>query len=164
MSFTENLKKQVYNKLRSDYQVFIEHRLKSIDIQAPVDIMINKSCTKYLVELEIHRADPSNNIAKIAYWLESNPDINVEVIQVFSPYYLQRNGNPSAKMKLAKFLGQRLIETGYMKKYHIIEVESKKKVFEKNYKQYRTQPEKFNYTIMEELANQITKKIGSIVK
>lgn len=40
-------------------------------IRAPVDFAVENRDKLFLIEIEMHRADPSNNIAKIAYCLEN---------------------------------------------------------------------------------------------
>ena len=65
-----------------------EKQLPDTDIIAPIDIIITQDEKKWVrIELEIHRADPSNNIAKIAYWLSCpGKNYDITVIQVFTPH------------------------------------------------------------------------------
>jgi len=83
--FQDELKRQLAEK---GIPMKNEKELDTQEIKAPVDLYYqNPSGKEYLVELEIHRADPSNNIAKIAYWLRcDNDEREIVVIHVLWNY------------------------------------------------------------------------------
>ena len=101
-------------------------------IKAPVDFAIETRDRLFLIEIEMHRADPSNNIAKIAYCLEKLRKDAI-VIQWFSPYYKKRDSKlDKAKKVLAKYLGRQLLG----ERYYPIEYNVEKLDFEELYKTF----------------------------
>ncbi len=140
-NFTIKFQKELLNILENSLPFVIktEEGLQLEDIKAPVDLyLVDDSNNLFLIELEIHRADPSNNIAKIAYWLENRHSYsNVIVIQVFSPYYLTRMGSKSKKV-LSEYLGKNLVEIIHSQRYYSISSEViGKKDFEKLYREFK---------------------------
>jgi replicative DNA helicase len=133
------------------------------DIKAPVDFYIKEHEQIFLVEFEIHRADPSNNLAKIAYWLEKEkPSEDVNVIQCFSPHYDTRKGY-NAKRKLSEFLGKKLIEEHYSQRYHcIITDQLSKNDFNELYKSFKkdSQPNEEVIKQLKKLAGRYSQKIA----
>ena len=73
-NFTKLFQCEVKRRLHTKgIPVESEYELDGKNIKAPVDLYYKSSAGKeYLIELEIHRADPSNNIAKIAYLLNKD--------------------------------------------------------------------------------------------
>lgn len=120
----------------NENQVIKEYDLNLTDIKSPVDFKIDLNDEKIcLIEFEIHRADPSNNIAKISYWLNTKkPKIKVLVIQAFTPYFFKSDTKKKAKMVHAEHLGCTLISKTYDQKYCSISTTSlTKSEFEKLY-------------------------------
>jgi hypothetical protein len=73
----------------------------------PVDIMMESHDRLVLIEIESHRQDPSNNIAKIPFWLKHDPvDNEVVIIQLFSPFYDKHR----VKKKVSEELGKLIME------------------------------------------------------
>lgn len=74
----------------------------------PVDITLRSAERLVLVEIETHRQDPSNNIAKIPFWLEQNPiKEQLLIIQLFSPYYDKHKIKRGISEKLGKLIMER---------------------------------------------------------
>lgn len=70
-----------------------------------VDIMMESGRRLVLVEIESHRQDPSNNIAKIPFWLKHDPvDKEVVVIQMFSPFYDKHKVKKGISEELGKLI------------------------------------------------------------
>ena len=104
--FKELMEERMQEKFKSHFTIKQEVDLVSNGIKAPVDLKLSNPDLVVIIEYEIHRADPFNNIAKIAYWLATeNPTQPVIVIQLLSPYYLTFSGRKKAKAILAEFLG-----------------------------------------------------------
>lgn len=139
-NFTESFKSELYSQLDSvEVQWKKEKKLPNTDIIAPIDIIIMQDQKKWvLIELEIHRADPSNNIAKIAYWLSCpGKDYDITVIQVFSPHYNGKTGF-KAKRKVSEHLGNLLVKEKYNQKYiPLSSTIMDKPDFERLYKAFR---------------------------
>ena len=73
----------------------------------PVDIMMESRRKRVLIEIESHRQDPSNNIAKIPFWLKRNPPKKkLLIIQLFSPFYEKHK----LKRQISQELGTLIME------------------------------------------------------
>jgi hypothetical protein len=93
-SFTNEFRNELIQLLSKKIDIVKEEDLEPGYIKAPVDLYNkNSKGEEFIIELEIRRADPSNNIAKIGYWLEEAKDRVVSVIQVFTPYYDRKTGS-----------------------------------------------------------------------
>lgn len=162
-NFTKLFQCEVKRQLqKKGIPVESEYELDGNNIKAPVDLYYKSSAGKeYLIELEIHRADPSNNIAKIAYILNNDETIrNISVIQVFSPQYQIASGT-SAKMDVSQYLGKVLIDEKCGLEYHPIELEGyTREQFNKIYETFIPgQPSRRNVAELIKMAEQIAKKI-----
>jgi hypothetical protein len=73
----------------------------------PVDLFLEFPTRRVIIEIEAHRADPSNNIAKVLYWYEhAELTSKISIIQLFSPYYKEH----PMKRKISEYRGQILTE------------------------------------------------------
>jgi len=106
--FQDRLRDELSNRVK-DYNVYARERWLSIEGKRviPVDIVLESEDRLILVEIESHRADPSNNVAKIPYWLEHSAEKKkVIMIQLFSSYYEKHR----LKRDIAEHLGKILME------------------------------------------------------
>jgi hypothetical protein len=166
--FTERFMNEIKENFSSEKIEFVyEFDLGLMDIRAPVDFCIKEHEQIFLVEFEIHRADPSNNIAKIAYWLEiENPNKKVNVIQCFTPHYNTRKGY-NAKRKLSEFLGKKLIEEHYSQWYHCIFTDQlSKKQFNELYTTFikDSRPNEEAIKKLKKVANDYSENINITIK
>lgn len=134
-------------------------KLPSTDIiKAPVDFAIETRDKLFLIEIEMHRADPSNNIAKIAYCLEQLRKEAI-IIQWFSPYYKKRtNDSDKAKKVLAEYLGKKLLG----ERYHPIECDIDRPSFEELYKKSE-KGKKLDTKEIDEIVKDTFKQIRDII-
>jgi hypothetical protein len=73
----------------------------------PVDIALESEDRIIFIEIESRREDPSNNVAKIPYWLEHSSTIKkVIMIQLFSAHYEGHR----IKREVAEYLGNIMME------------------------------------------------------
>jgi len=167
-SFTEHFQNKVQQTLSSKYNIKSKKEQDITDeIKAPVDLFYHdENGRDYLIELEIHRADPSNNIAKIAYWLDKEQTKrNVTVIQFFSPHY-KLETKTSAKMEVSIYLGDTLIKKEYRQKYLYITLDRyTPERFETVYKEFPQDrnPSRQAKRSMKRMAEQIAYKIYEII-
>jgi len=106
--FQNDLRKELARKVM-EYRVFPgEEWLKIRGKKAiPVDIALRLGERFVLLEIESHRQDPSNNIAKIPFWLERNPvKERLLIIQLFSPFYDKHK----IKRGISEALGKLIME------------------------------------------------------
>lgn len=167
-NFTKKFQDEVHRLLREkEYIGATEYELGSKKIKTPVDIYLATQDREFLIELEIHRADPSNNIAKIAYWLhEDNTKRDITVIQFFSPFYMLES-KTSAKMQESIYIGETLIEQIHGQKYHYITLDGySPKLFEKVYTSFLRDgaPSRQSKISMKKMAKQIAEKIYVIAR
>ena len=170
--FTKRFKKLVEEKLNErfgkDFHIKSEMPLSSNRIRVAVDLEIMNPRKIFLVEYEIHRADPSNNIAKIAYWMQNEkPKQDVTVIQFFSPHYDLRKGGKSSKRVLAEYLGQELIKKCLDGSYILISPENlTRKSFDDTYESFQKEktPTKESITKLNILVEEIVNTISEIIK
>jgi len=166
--FQEKVQKLLLNRgisAKSEQDLDIEK------IKAPVDLYsIDSHGKEFLIEFEIHRADPSNNIIKIAYWLEKDKnERDITVIQIFSPQYTLQSRD-SAKKEVAKYLGKTLIESIHGQKYVPINIEGLSRTdFNDIYKSFKsgkseTKPDPEKCESMVSLAKQVSDKIWTIMR
>ena len=107
-SFTRKFQSGLRSKLKEKmegYKVYSREGWLRIDGKrvVPVDIMIESQNKLILLEIESHREDPVNNIAKIPYWLKRNPIARkILVIQLFSPFYEKHKIRRVFRRNLAK--------------------------------------------------------------
>ena len=136
--FKELMRKSLEDKYGKRFKYKSEKDLAPSGIKAPVDLILSGQNEMYLIEYEIHRADPSNNIAKISYWLHNEkPEQKITVIQVFTPHYISMSGKKNAKAVLVEYLGRELIEKQYDKRYRPIYSKSlNRSDFEELYKSF----------------------------
>ena len=58
-----------------------------------------------MIEIESHRRDPSNNVAKVIYWLRrENLSKNVLLVQLVSPFYREHPMKKAVPLELGKVL------------------------------------------------------------
>lgn len=129
MKLEEKLSQTGFSLFR-DYDLCRE-QVSNEKIKAPVDFVIKTEAKQFLIEIEMHRADPSNNIAKIAYCLEHLKKDAI-VIQWFSSNYKGRANSHKAKRVLAEYLGRQLLGESY----HSIECKMDKLSFEELYSRF----------------------------
>ncbi len=166
-NFTKIFQNEVHKFLKkTDLIGTPEYDLNSKKIKAPVDLYIKTQDREYLIELEIHRADPSNNIAKIAFWLhEDNTKRQVTVIQFFSPFY-KLETKTSAKMQESTYIGEILIEQIHGQKYQFITLDRySPERFEKVYSGFpqKGTPSRKSKRSMKRMAKQVAEKIYEII-
>lgn len=155
------MEERLREKLGPDFYLKKEYDLGLSELKSPVDLMVKRQKRIYLIEYEIHRADPSNNVAKIAYWLyKEKPKEDVTVIQVLTPHYLNVSGKKNAKAVLAVFLGKQLIKKLHRKRYSSIY----SKIFTKNEFEelYKSFPK--NQTHSPEVEDKIERFVEDIVE
>lgn len=156
-TFTKKFSKKLKDKLNKELsgKVFNgegkEHDLlREIDdeMRGPVDFFATTTDGKrtVIIELEIHREDPSNNVAKISFWCSKKRIENeVVFIQFFSPHYRRANKKQTerglAKQELALFLAKKLTNKI---KYRFLTVEMEKGDFEKIYNHVERNKEDFD--------------------
>lgn len=107
--FQAGLRSELVEKMRS-YQVYCREGWLKIKGQRviPIDIMMESNGRLVLLEIESHRQDPSNNIAKIPFWLKRNPvDKKILVIQLFSPFYDKHKIKKGVSEELGKLIMER---------------------------------------------------------
>ena len=142
--FTTNFKNAMSRKFDDSFSDWDEEqKLPNTDIYAPIDAIIKLEEKKWiLIEYEIHRADPSNNVSKISYWLNSaGKEYEVIVIQLFTPHYNHARGGFKAKRKLSEYIGEKLIKQLHSQHYHAISsMIMNKESFEKFYREYDKNP------------------------
>jgi hypothetical protein len=73
--FTQLFQVRLRNELKiltDNYTIHPKEKWLNIDNQrvVPVDIFLESVNKSVIIEIESHRQDPSNNIAKILYWFE----------------------------------------------------------------------------------------------
>ena len=166
-SFTKHFKKAMGSRFDElPYPWYPEKKLPNTDIYAPIDVIIQLDENKWmLIEFEIHRADPSNNISKISYWLNClGKDYEITVIQLFTPHYNHSNGGFKAKRKLSEYLGDKLIKNLHNKQYHSLSTTKMNKIeFEEFYKKIEEKPSHHHKKIMVELVSDYFFQIKNII-
>ena len=104
--FQSRLRKELASKARSYHVRPKEGWLKIAGkMVIPVDIVMKSHGRLVLIEIESHRQDPSNNIAKIPFWLKHCPvDNEILVIQLFSPFYDKHKTKRGISEELGKLI------------------------------------------------------------
>ncbi len=106
--FQNELRGELRRRIRG-YEVHsVEEWLKvNGERVVPVDISLKSAERLVLIEIESHRQDPSNNIAKIHFWLEQTAiEKKLLVLQLFSPFYQKHR----IKRKVSEKLGNLIME------------------------------------------------------
>jgi len=111
--FTRQFQKELISELKNKvktYRVYQKERWLTIKGKRVVlvDIFMESTKRLVLIEIESHRQDPSNNIAKILFWLKHHHLIDKEilVIQLFSPFYHKHK----VKREISEELGKLIME------------------------------------------------------
>lgn len=83
---------------------------QNIHRRTRIDVFGDDGQRVYLVEIEMRREDPVNNVIKIWRWIEESPTKGqpkrAVLFQVFSAFYERRR----AKMENAQFAGRKMAE------------------------------------------------------
>jgi len=106
--FQDRLRDELSKRIKG-YEIYPRERWLSIEGKRviPIDIALKSKDTQVFIEIESHRADPSNNVAKIPYWLQHNTEKKkVIMIQLFSSYYNRHK----IKRAVAEHLGKLVME------------------------------------------------------
>ena len=123
-----------------------------------IDVIMRGKDRVVVIEIESHRQAPSNNIAKIFYWLEIEPpEKPITIVQLFSPFYQKHKLKRAVSEKLG-----RLIEKEYSSKliYRAVDFEPRKEF--KEFKQIYDKPGEYEQAV-KELAKRTSLKIKDLL-
>jgi hypothetical protein len=104
--FQEKLRSELKSRIK-DYVIPDKEDWLEVDGKPvlPVDITLESAEKMILIEIESHRQDPSNNVAKVLYWLrKEKPSKEIVLVQLFSPFYKEHGIKKAVSEELGAIL------------------------------------------------------------